>query len=185
MLADPLFAQFTQEIGLASLGASDENIESFATVSSIIFPNLSDNYVLKFPFQLYWFTVEFGMCKQNGEVRAYGAGLLSSFGELIHSLSDKPERRPFVPEKAAVQPHQDVEYQDVYYVADSFEEAREQLRQYIARHLQRNFDVHYDANTQTVHVLDSLQQLDKLATKVEADVLRLSNAIKLLNICKK
>lgn len=65
---------------------------------------------------------------EDGQVKAYGAGLLSSYGELQHSLSDKPERRPFEPEKAAIQPYQDVDYQDLYFVAQSFEKAKEQLK---------------------------------------------------------
>ena len=53
MLADPGFAQFSQEIGLATLGASDSDIEKFATVSSnICLYKFTIKYVL--PITYYW-----------------------------------------------------------------------------------------------------------------------------------
>jgi phenylalanine-4-hydroxylase len=87
LFADPDFAQFSQEIGLVSLGAPDEFIKQLATVSSSFLASicvnrsLNDNIFLA-NIQLYWFTVEFGVCMQDGEMKAYGAGLLSSYGEL-------------------------------------------------------------------------------------------------------
>ncbi|XP_075886059.1 phenylalanine-4-hydroxylase isoform X2 [Nelusetta ayraudi] len=110
LFADSSFAQFSQEIGLASLGAPDEYIEKLATV--------------------YWFTVEFGLCKQGSEIKAYGAGLLSSFGELQYCLTDKPQVLPFDPSKTSLQKYPITEYQPIYFVAESFEDAKEKVRRF-------------------------------------------------------
>ena len=83
LYADPDFASFSQEIGLASLGATDEDLIKLATI--------------------YWFTVEFGVTSQPDGLKAYGAGLLSSFGELEYCLTDKPKHLPFNLETMAVQ----------------------------------------------------------------------------------
>ena len=134
MLADKNFAQFSQELGLASLGACDSDIEKFATVR-VTRMQISENSELNSMFisglmwnQMYWFTIEFGLCKENGQLRAFGAGLLSSYGELIHSLSGKPQLLPYEPNTCAVQPYQDQDYQDVYFVAESLEDALYKFR---------------------------------------------------------
>lgn len=78
LFADPDFAEFSQEIGLASLGAPDEYITRLGKLD--IFLILIK--IISILATLYWFTVEFGVCSENDQRRAYGAGLLSSFGEL-------------------------------------------------------------------------------------------------------
>jgi phenylalanine-4-hydroxylase len=77
--------------------------------------------------QCYWFTVEFGLCRQNGELKAYGAGLLSSIGELQYSLSGKPELKPFDPEVTGDQEYPITEYQPTYFVAESFDDVKDKL----------------------------------------------------------
>ncbi|XP_066265265.1 phenylalanine-4-hydroxylase-like isoform X1 [Branchiostoma lanceolatum] len=148
LFADPSFAQFSQEIGLASLGAPDDFVMKLAT--------------------LYWFTVEFGLCRQDGEVKAYGAGLLSSFGELQYCLTDKPDIRPFEPEKISVTKYPITEYQPIYFLADSFQDAKEKLRAW-SHTIPRPFSVHYNPYTQSVEILDNKDHIVNLAANIKGD----------------
>ena len=68
------------------------------------------------------------MCRENGNIKAYGAGLLSAFGELKYALSGKPELKEFDPVTTSVQEYQDEDYQPIYFVAGSFENAKKKLR---------------------------------------------------------
>lgn len=166
MLCDPSFAQFSQEIGLASLGAPDEQIEKFAT--------------------LYWFTVEFGLCRERGQLKCYGAGLLSSYGEMEHALeSRKAQLKEFVPEETALESYDDAEYQVTYYVAQSFEDAKQKIRDYASRHLNRDFELFHEPHSNSVRRLDSLDKLTELADQIKADVVRLSSAIGKLGVAKR
>lgn len=71
--------------------------------------------------RVYWYTLEFGVARENGEVRAYGAGLLSSYGEL-GSFRDRAELAPFDVERIARTPYDPTDYQKVLFVAESFDD---------------------------------------------------------------
>ncbi|KAL5032036.1 hypothetical protein BDV3_000632 [Batrachochytrium dendrobatidis] len=152
LYADVDFAAFSQEIGLASLGASDDDLQKLATI--------------------YWFTVEFGLCRQNGKLKAYGAGLLSSFGELEYSISGKPKLLPFDCEVMGVQKYPITEYQPVYFVAESFLQMKNDVREYTAG-LDRPFIAHHNALTETIELLDNKDQILRFASGIKCDLTRL------------
>jgi len=73
--------------------------------------------------RLYWFTIEFGLMKTPAGVRAYGAGLLSSGGELAYCVDDPtPQRLPFDLERIMRTEYQIDRFQERYFVIDSFEQ---------------------------------------------------------------
>lgn len=115
MLAIPEFADLSQEIGVGALGVPTEREDEIEALS-----------------RLYWYTVEFGLVRQHGGVRAYGAGLLSSFGELERAVRGDADVRPFDAAEAAARPFPITTYQPVLYVVESLREAFERTRVYLA-----------------------------------------------------
>ncbi|MDQ3649813.1 MAG: phenylalanine 4-monooxygenase [Acidobacteriota bacterium] len=81
--------------------------------------------------RVYWFTIEFGVLREDGRLKAYGTGLLSSAGELeaMHGA----ELRPLDLEAAARQEYDPTKFQPVLFCADSFETMFETLKDYLLR----------------------------------------------------
>ena len=81
--------------------------------------------------RVYWFTIEFGVLRENGEIKAYGTGLLSSAGELAEM--HKAELRPLNLDVAANSVFDPTHYQAVLFCADSFDAMYEPLREFLVR----------------------------------------------------
>ena len=112
MLTQPEFADFYQMFGQASLKAMG-----------------SDRPRLE---RLHWFTVEFGLIRQENGIRIFGAGILSSRNEVKHALSDKVTRLPFAADTIVEQDYDVWHLQDVLFVLDSFDQLVDGFRKWAA-----------------------------------------------------
>ncbi len=81
--------------------------------------------------RIYWFTIEFGVLRENGEMKAYGTGLLSSAGELKEMR--EADLRPLDLDAISHQEYDPTHYQPVLFCADSFEGMYQTLRDFLVR----------------------------------------------------
>ena len=73
--------------------------------------------------RLYWYTIEFGLMRQHGNIRAYGAGILSSSGELVHAVKSAEPRRIALDLLRCMRTRYNIDsYQQTYFVIDSFQQ---------------------------------------------------------------
>jgi phenylalanine-4-hydroxylase len=111
MFTNPNFADYSQFVGHGARLANDKQLEELG--------------------RLYWFTVEFGLVEHDDDIKAYGAGLLSSYGELEHAFSDEVERRPFDLEEVINTEYTYSDMQPLLFVIPSYAELKEATRKYI------------------------------------------------------
>lgn len=72
--------------------------------------------------RLYWFTIEFGLMYQSDGLRAYGAGIMSSYGETTHALGTGTQKLDFDVRKILNTPYRNDVMQDKYFVIESFDQ---------------------------------------------------------------
>ena len=110
MLTQPAFADFYQLFGKAALngkGAIRPKLEAF-----------------------HWFTVEFGLLKEHGDHRIFGAGIVSSNEEVTHALSDEVTTVAFDPDVLVNTDYEVYHLQDTLFVMESFEQLLDGFRRW-------------------------------------------------------
>jgi phenylalanine-4-hydroxylase len=104
LLFNPVFADYVQRYGQGGLKA--QGLGACEMLS-----------------RLYWYTIEFGLIRQANGLRAYGAGILSSSGELPYAVqSPEPQRLPLQLQRTMRTRYKIDTYQQTYFVIDSFEQ---------------------------------------------------------------
>ncbi|HLF66487.1 MAG TPA: phenylalanine 4-monooxygenase [Gammaproteobacteria bacterium] len=110
MLTDQTFADFTHNYGKLGLKASTKERVYLA--------------------RLYWFTVEFGLIQTQEELKIYGGGILSSYGETLYALdSSIPERKPFDILTMLRTPYRYDIMQTVYFVLNGLDDLYQVMQQ--------------------------------------------------------
>jgi phenylalanine-4-hydroxylase len=108
LLANPVYANFMEAYGKGGQRA----------MSLGLLPNLA---------RLYWYTVEFGLIRQAGGLRLFGAGIMSSTTESVFALDDaSPNRIAFNLERVMRTKYIIDDFQQTYFVIESFEKLLEE-----------------------------------------------------------
>jgi phenylalanine-4-hydroxylase len=113
VLADPRVADVAQTFGRAAEGASPEALAALE--------------------RLYWFSFEFGVVRERGEKKAFGAGLLSSIAEVQHAFSERVRVVPFDVETVVNTPFQTMDLQPILFASPSVDELLGTVREAATR----------------------------------------------------
>jgi len=94
----------------------------FKGISDIALEHIDDPKAIELLGRIYWFTIEFGLIRENDKLKIYGAGIISSNGETKHCLSNECEKLNFDVNKIMSTDFRTDILQDKYFVIDSFDQ---------------------------------------------------------------
>lgn len=120
---------FHDVFGHIPLLTNQPYVDFLQGLSKIGLDYLDNEWAIHLLSRIYWFTIEFGLIRENGKLKIYGAGIISSPGETKFSLSDEPEHLPYDVAKILDTTYRKDTFQTKYYIIDSYEQLYNSLPQ--------------------------------------------------------
>ena len=128
---------FHDVFGHVPLLCNTAYVNFFKGMSDIALKNINNQRAIELLGRLYWFTIEFGLIKEEGQLKIYGAGIISSKGETEHCLSKQARQLPFDIQMIFETDYRTDIFQETYFVIDSFQQLYDSLSE-IELWLQKN-----------------------------------------------
>jgi len=97
-------------------------VDFLQSISMLALDHIDDPWAIHLVSRVYWYTVEFGLIREEGVVRIYGAGILSSVGETKYCLGKKPEHLNYDVNKVLTTSYRKDIFQTLYFLINSYDQ---------------------------------------------------------------
>lgn len=118
---------FHDVFGHVPLLSNKAYTDFFEAISNIALRYIDNPTAVELLGRIYWFTIEFGLIRENDKLRIYGAGIISSFGETKNCLKEETKKFEFDVRQILETSFRTDILQDKYFVINSFEELYESI----------------------------------------------------------
>lgn len=102
-------------------------VDFLQQLSGIALKHIDNKMAIELVSRIYWFTIEFGLIREEGKLKIFGAGILSSAGETKFSLSSEPAHYQYDVRKILNTPFWKNKFQDKYFIIESYEQLFDSL----------------------------------------------------------
>ena len=113
---------FHDVFGHIALLTNQPFVDFLQGLAKIGLKHIDDDWAIHLLSRIYWFTVEFGLIREEGEVKIYGAGIISSPGETKFSLSEEPEHFAYDVEAILDSSYRKDTFQSKYFIIEDYEQ---------------------------------------------------------------
>lgn len=142
MFGNKEFAEFSQDIGIASLFANEEQIKILSNI--------------------YWFTIEFGLVRQRNENKIYGAGILGSPFEMEYALTGKAQMHELNFDEMQTAYYDYTSLSTHYFIAPSLETMRKEFVKYAKGLVSENPEYTFDKERNELVLKEKLKSVKNI-----------------------